>query len=616
MFAARRDINIYEAGDHADALLRRLNALRNQKKYCDVILCTQSGKIEAHRNVLAAISQEMNTMMESETATVDLTQFDPQSIRLLVDYAYTGRIDGTAMNLPSLARVAKFLKAGDVFDACVKAIGDTLNGQSCLSVRRLGSELGIWKLVGGVDDFIAGANDEEREEIMESSDFVNLPRVRIDVIGDRKLGDSKKLFERVVDRMEGAYAGKIVLLQETGCRFQFDSDDETDDLSHDVTPSGTPDRPKGSGVNRSSVKTPARKLLLPHACQRDDLLDWKVLALFPVTEDHVSTGLVVLDSQLAVLSIIRHDHIRASLPRNSTGSMSSCSQELIGSLHTARSGMGACSNSGKIYAVGGYNRSKCLSSVESYSIETNEWALEASMSAERARCGAVSVGGNLYAFGGSDGQNVLTSAERYNAVTAQWTPVASLKCGRSRLAGVALGSSLYAIGGLNDKSSSALKVVEKYDMQRDVWTVAPSLLRERVEAGAAVLDGKIYVVGGSNGWSCLSSVECYDPYVGSWQYVAPLQVGRRGAGVAAFDGKLYVAGGHDSVRSLSSVEVFDPVEDKWVFGASMSCPRSSGPLAELDGALYAMGGFNGSTFLNTVEYYLPDEDRWHQLVTY
>ena len=631
---------MYEASNHGDALLRALKTFRDRNDYSDVTVLTKSGEIRAHRIVLAATSARMHSIMQNGATTIDLRQFDAHAIRLLVDYAYTGRIECDATDLATIARAAHFLNANDVVEACVSRIGDELRrGGSipCLVARRLGIDLGVWGLVERVDRFIVDATDEERDEIMCCGEFLSLPRVRVDVTNasSATTPTHPKLFQRVVERMESAYAGKILLLQETGCHFHFDDDDFYDDDDvREPTLFDTPDRHATTTTTRSQMhsdKTPARRLRLSSlsssrsSVQNDEGIDWKVLTVLSTTEHGLSTGLVILDGQLVVLMISsprflsRSSSSSLSSPRTPVKRSDSCCQELIGSLKSARCSMGACVSNGKIYAVGGYNRLECLDSMESYSVNVNEWSSEVSMSTKRARFALASIDNDVYACGGSDGRRILQSAEKYDTVARQWVPIAPLKKGRSRLAGVALGSCVYVIGGLNEKSRSALNVVEKYDVRQDVWVGVSSLRSGRIEASVASLDGRIYVVGGSgNGWSCLASVESYDPRVGLWENAASLQIGRRGGGVAALNGKLYVVGGHDSVSSLSSVEVFDLVANQWAFGSSMNCPRCSGSLVELDDVLYAVGGFNGSTFLSTVEYNScsSEDDEWHQLVPY
>ena len=81
-----------------------------------------------------------------------------------------------------------------------------------------------------------------------------------------------------------------------------------------------------------------------------------------------------------------------------------------------------------LYAVGGWdNDDNCLSSVERYDEEKDEWEAVADMSTARFGAGACVLSGRLYAVGGfDDGGNVLSSVERYDEEKDEWEVVADM----------------------------------------------------------------------------------------------------------------------------------------------------------------------------------------------
>ena len=52
----------------------------------------------------------------------------------------------------------------------------------------------------------------------------------------------------------------------------------------------------------------------------------------------------------------------------------------------------------------------------------------------------------IYAVGGYDGSNQLSSVERYDIVSDQWTTVTSMNCARSALSVSVVNNSIYAVG--------------------------------------------------------------------------------------------------------------------------------------------------------------------------
>ena len=66
---------------------------------------------------------------------------------------------------------------------------------------------------------------------------------------------------------------------------------------------------------------------------------------------------------------------------------------------------------GCIYAVGGFNGSLRIRTVDCYDPSCNQWHTVASMEARRSTLGAAVLNGLLYAIGGFDGTTGLNTCE-------------------------------------------------------------------------------------------------------------------------------------------------------------------------------------------------------------
>jgi len=73
-----------------------------------------------------------------------------------------------------------------------------------------------------------------------------------------------------------------------------------------------------------------------------------------------------------------------------------------------------------VAGAGGYDRGKCLNTVESFDLISNTWSSMKPMSVARGRFAVAEMNGRLYACGGSNGQINLCSAECYDPSTATW----------------------------------------------------------------------------------------------------------------------------------------------------------------------------------------------------
>ena len=83
----------------------------------------------------------------------------------------------------------------------------------------------------------------------------------------------------------------------------------------------------------------------------------------------------------------------------------------VASLSTAREFFAAAEADGLVYAIGGFDGSNILTSVEEYDPETDTWSTVASLSTARRQFAAAEADGLVYAIGGDDGNSTLTSVE-------------------------------------------------------------------------------------------------------------------------------------------------------------------------------------------------------------
>ncbi|XP_042299795.1 kelch-like protein 12 isoform X2 [Sceloporus undulatus] len=83
-----------------------------------------------------------------------------------------------------------------------------------------------------------------------------------------------------------------------------------------------------------------------------------------------------------------------------------------------------------IYAVGGYDGTECLSSVEAYNIRTDSWTTVTSMTTPRCHVGVTVLKGRLYAIAGYGGESHLSSIECYDPIIDSWEVVTSLETQR------------------------------------------------------------------------------------------------------------------------------------------------------------------------------------------
>lgn len=132
----------------------------------------------------------------------------------------------------------------------------------------------------------------------------------------------------------------------------------------------------------------------------------------------------------------------------------------------------------KLYAIGGYNGKKCLSSAERYDPEKDCWEEIAPLLFSRRSLSAVALPDGVYAIGGYNGENYLSSVERYDIQKNEWSIVAPMNKARCTMAAVGTSDCryIYAIGGYE---AGALSQVERYDLVHSRWEFVCPMKQKR-----------------------------------------------------------------------------------------------------------------------------------------
>nr|CDP96046.1 BMA-TAG-147, isoform d [Brugia malayi] len=287
-------------------------------------------------------------------------------------------------------------------------------------------------------------------------------------------------------------------------------------------------------------------------------------------------------------------------------------------MESPRCSVGGAFINGKIIVCGGYDRGKCLESVEEYNLLKKNWRRLADMAQCRGRFDAAVVGSKVYAVAGSSGSVDLKTVECYDSESEKWSLVKSLHHGRSHndmsvkfliLCCAALDGLIYCIGGCCEQI--VLSECERYNPELDEWASITPLRTARFQASCTSWHGLVIVCGGCNGWKCLDSVDAYSPKTGKWQRLASLKTARRGSAVAVVKDSLFVIGGHDGTHSLNSVEILDDPTGEWRSGPSLTIPRANVKATVASGdEIYLLGGFDGTQFLSSIEVLNSELQGW------
>nr|XP_023411900.1 LOW QUALITY PROTEIN: hypermethylated in cancer 1 protein [Loxodonta africana] len=129
-------LDTMEAPGHSRQLLLQLNNQRTKGFLCDVIIVVQNALFRAHKNVLAASSAYLKSLVVHDNLlNLDHDMVSPAVFRLVLDFIYTGRLTdgaeaaaaaavapGTEPSLGAVLAAASYLQIPDLVALCKKRL--------------------------------------------------------------------------------------------------------------------------------------------------------------------------------------------------------------------------------------------------------------------------------------------------------------------------------------------------------------------------------------------------------------------------------------------------------------------------------------------------------------
>ncbi|XP_054025365.1 kelch-like protein 4 [Dryobates pubescens] len=539
----------FQSTNHAEQTFRKMESYLQQKQLCDVLLVAGDQKIPAHRLVLSAVSDYFaamftNDVREAKQEEIKMEGVDPDALKALVHYAYTGILELKEDTIESLLAAACLLQLSQVIEVCCNFLMKQLHPSNCLGIRSFGDAQGCSELLKVAHTYTM----EHFTEVIKNQEFLLLPANEIAKLlssDDINVPDEEAIFQALMLWVR-----------------------------HDLQ-----NRQRDLGMLLSYIRLP----LLPPQLLAD-------LENSPMFADDLECQKLLMEAMKYHLLPERRSMMQSprTKPRKSTvgalyavGGMDATkgtttiekydlrtnSWVQIGTMNGRRLQFGVAVIDNKLYIVGGRDGLKTSNIVECFNPITKVWTVMPPMSTHRHGLGVAMLEGPMYAVGGHDGWSYLNTVERWDPQARQWNYVASMSTPRSTVGVAALNSKLYAVGGRD--GSSCLKSMECFDPHTNKWSICAPMSKRRGGVGVATYNGFLYAVGGhdapaSNHCSRLSDcVERYDPKTDAWTTVAPLSVPRDAVGICPLGDRLYAVGGYDGHTYLDTVESYDAQNNEW-----------------------------------------------------
>ena len=516
-------------------LLQYANNNRNQGRFNDVTIRSASTSIPANRMVLSCYCSFFDQIFLSETndqvndSVVDISDVDGKSLKLLIQYIYTGQICINSDNVFDILAVAHRLELDEVKEFCFEFLENCITPDNCITILITAKQYKNFTLRDEVYKHIS----DNYETITHTPAFLNL--------------ENEELFLIVLH-----VKNRFYVKDEALCRSLLSWTKQDEETRKRHLQSKLFKLVKIDELSHSLIQNLLNESLICDISEYFNLLNTRMELLNKGSKILSVGGIYSGTSVKTVFSLndeanivypdlpIPLDHHRTLKVNNLVycigGRRNNFSQSNrafklnlyeadmkwneIAEMNDERCGHDAAVFNNALVVCGGFDGKNHLTSSEAYDAELNKWNPISSLKQGRSGSQSATSGGCLYIMGGYDNIERLSTVEQLDGLDQSWKSVCSMQTPRCWFAAVSCNGFIYAIGGRNN-SSNILKSVEKYNSTTDKWINVSEMNIKRYRHSACVMQGKIFVVGGRNSERKLvKEIECYDPTTDKWEIVA------------------------------------------------------------------------------------------------
>ncbi|CAK8684650.1 unnamed protein product [Clavelina lepadiformis] len=525
------------------ALLDYANRKRQEDRFNDVKIKVDNETFPANRMVLSCYSDYFDrmfqtNMMERYQDQVVVKEVSKTSMKLIIEFIYTGNIKINKGNVRDLLSAADMLCINDVKIFCIEFLEMSITVDTCFTILSLAGLYRSEKLQTRAKIFL----EENINDVVLSEDFMSLDLNKMKSVFTDNQVPELTLYKAYLKWTKHD-------LENRRCHFS--------DLFAKVYLPAISTEYLENEMSNESLVSDDFGCLRKH---RDEILCrlrlakqggssrilsiggrntmQKVFEVVNVSGSPSRNYPDLPENNIVLCCTVLHGNVVYAIGGTTEGSKNNsitnqvCRLDLkkdnlqweeVASMKVRRGVMGASVFNETIFVVGGGNENgDHLSSGEYYTSAVNKWSDISPMKQPRSGNAVVSCRGYIYSLGGYGSNKHLTSVERFHPGNDVWDDVPSMKVPRRWFAAVALNDThIYAIGGkAGNEDATVQKSVERYDVTTNKWADVSEMNVERHAHAACVLQGKIYVVGGGDkNNSAVKSIECYDPTTNKWTIV-------------------------------------------------------------------------------------------------
>ncbi|XP_055851140.1 kelch-like protein 5 [Episyrphus balteatus] len=521
---------IFKCDKQAAIVSEKLLSFYKKNELFDTVLIAGSDciNIQAHRVVLCAFSEYFLEKFRGVQATlqaniIQLKEIEASSLKLILDFMYTGSIELSLENIDGLLRTVSFLKIKTLIEGCCEFIEKNINSSNSLGYLRLANELSLSTLkVKSLECIYT-----HFEEISKKEEFLLLNKDELKnlLFNDNPHGD----FEEVVFLSMVAWIN-YDKLNRTEATFELLSMVRFRVLS-----------PKFIVENRKSVCKTVEDYEL--------ICSWLQWHLSPESRSNDQPNCDLIPrkktEKLAIIGVRNESEICI---QTFNSKESSWSIEMKKSLPSTGEDSSTILIDNKLLVVGGFidgfvgtKRVECLD------MDTMKWVDFPSMKTPRHYCQLVDLNGYLCVFGWNN--KCVPSMEIYNFSTCKWNDI-------QPMSQPSIGSRITAHNGILYILDFENGFLQSYDVSFNKWTSKAVTKSSLYYFGFAAIERFLYVIGGLENGKWVKTVKRYDLCNNSWYEMASLSRGIDYLTTKVLGNKIIICDGRN-------VEEYNIDIDKW-----------------------------------------------------
>ena len=528
---------------HRQQLTDRLEILRNNERFCDVIVEVKGKECKAHKAVLAASSPFFLTLLESNMREsnehlikIELEDATASIMEDVLKYVYTGNVSVTEESAHNLIATADYLFLPGLKSLACDFLKEILATENCVFYYYFAERYQCMNLKEECRELIKS----NFSAVMETDDFLNL--------------DVKQVLEWVssdditVSAEEEVFRGIVKWVHQS----KSEREKEFSDLLQHI-------RLGSLDHNFLFNKLVKEELITAN----NDCLNFVLSSLesiFSPTLQRCIKSRACLQTQLSGIFVCGGRKALCYRPSENIWYQ-------LPNMLMEHQNHAAMQYRDKVYIFSTCNQS----GADFYIPSTNTWGAFQIQCASHVKkfCSLFTLHENTTLYALTEECFSRSNILLYDPVKCEWRVTVIRPPNKVHQCGVADGYHLYMIGGCDSYrfwGNSGATTVLRIDIhvEKGNWEEVAPMNEGSYNAFGTAMNGKIYVAGGKQSSLVLKTCEMYDPATNEWQMMPSLDVLRHSSSMVCFQGSLYVIGGFNNHSRELSVEMFDTSTNKWI----------------------------------------------------